>query len=154
MLEGVYQQFVEPTGGYNMAGGWVKPFGANVVSELNVVGSKSRRITSRSIDFENWEEKLGYDTASVYPIGMRTAVADLAGMPRVSPAGYMAWGPGAVESPRDEWGIEAKYSIAWKKGDHYFKFGFGHIQNRDVGLPLCPAGGGAERTSTVTPRAR
>ena len=67
MLEGVYQQFVEPAGGYNMAGGWVKPFGAKVVSELNVVGWKSRWIISRSIDQENWEEKLGFDTASALP---------------------------------------------------------------------------------------
>ena len=146
MLAGVYQQFVEPAGGYNMAGGWVKPFGANVVSELNVVGWKSRRIISRSIDQENWEEKLGFDTASALPDHrIPTAAADPAGMPRVSPAGYMAWGPGAVESPLGDWGVEAKYSIAWKKGDHYFKFGFGHIQNRGVGYLYVPQGVGPSR---------
>ena len=142
MLEGVYQQFVEPAGGYNMAGGWVKPFGANVVSELNVVAWKSRWIISRSIDQENWEEKLGYDTASVYPITNPDGSRGPGGMPRVSPTGYMAWGPGAVESPLVDWGIDAKYSLAWKKGNHYFKFGGGHIQNRDTGYIYMPQGVG------------
>ena len=132
MASGIYQQFEEPAGGYNIAGGWVKPFGAKVVSELNVVVWKARWILSRSIDQENWEEKLGFDTSSLYPTTLPDGSRGPGGMPRVSPTGYIAWGPGAVESPLGDWGLEARYSLAWRKGDHYFKFGFGMIRNRDV----------------------
>ena len=92
MLEGVYQQFVEPAGGYNMAGGWVKPFGSSVVSELNVAGWKSRWILSRSIDQENWEEKLGFDTASLYPVTNPDGSRGPGGMPRVSAVGVHGLG--------------------------------------------------------------
>ena len=91
MASGIYQQFEEPAGGYNIAGGWVKPFGAKAVSELNVVVWKARWILSRSIDQENWEEKLGFDTASMYPTTLPDGSRGPGGMPRVSPTGYISW---------------------------------------------------------------
>ncbi|PYV08840.1 MAG: hypothetical protein DMG07_24625, partial [Acidobacteria bacterium] len=96
MLDGIYQQIVEPSGGWNISGGWVKPFGSKIVSELNMTGWKSRWLISRSIDQENWEEKLGFDTASLYPISNKDGSRGAGGMPGVSASNYLRWGPGAV----------------------------------------------------------
>ena len=37
MLAGIYQEYSEPSTGHQVSGGWVKPFGSNIVSELNAV---------------------------------------------------------------------------------------------------------------------
>ena len=142
MLAGIYQQLEEPNAGWNMAGGWVKPIGSKVVTELNLTGWTSRWTLSRSIDQENWEEQLGYDTASLYPVVGADGNRGPGGMPRVGVSNYIPWGPGAVESPLSDWGIDAKYSVAWRKGDHYFKFGVAHIRNKDVNYLYVPQGVG------------
>jgi outer membrane receptor protein involved in Fe transport len=55
----------------------------------------------------------------------------------------LAWGPGAVESPLADWGLDARYSLAWRKGNHYFKFGLSSMRNINVGYLYVPQGVGS-----------
>ena len=91
---------------------------------------------------------------ALYPVTNPDGSRGPGGMPRVSPAGYMAWGPGAVESPLGDWGIEAKYSLAWKKGEPLLQVRIRAHPQPGRGLPLYARRGSGRRTSTVTPRAR
>jgi hypothetical protein len=141
MLAGVYQFFENPGAGYNLAGGWVKPFGARLVSELNVSGWKSDWLLARALDQENWEERLGFDTASLYPVRNADGSRGPGGMPWVNLTNYMGWS-GAAEQPLGDWGVEARYSLAWRKGDHFWKVGLGHIRDRDVHYLSIPQGVG------------
>ena len=137
----------------------MKPFGAKVVSELNVVGWKSRWIISRSIDQENWEEKLGFDTASLYPI--------------TNPDGSRGPGGCRVSALRDTWhGDRGPSSRRWatgasrpstrspgRKGTTTSSSASDTIRNRDVGYLYLPRGSGRRAfdgyaTGQVDPQCR
>ena len=117
--------------------GWVNPIGANLVTELNASLWKSRSYTQPfAVDDEvNWAQRLGYDDADRHPVFYPDGSRGPGGMPSINPSGYTGWFSFRSNTDtRSDWGVNAKYTLSWRKGPHYLKLGFEHIRNLDVKL--------------------
>ncbi len=117
--------------GWQSAIGWVNPVGPNLVGELNVSlwDFSWRRFIP--VEGRDWAQELGYDDAHLHPVYNQDGSRGLGGLPTVTPSGYSQW-LSAWNSDFGDKGLGLKYSVSWRKGNHYLKFGAEHTRNLDV----------------------
>ena len=138
MKDGVYQANWDLEQGWQTAGGWVKPFGATTVNEVNFSAWNSERARD-TIDTVNWVERFGYDIADRVPMEAPDGGRGPGGMPGIYPSGYAIYSGYGTEVLGD-WGMDFKETLAWKKGSHYLKVGFEHMRVYNIRNRWVPEG--------------
>ena len=117
--------------GWQSAIGWVNPMGSNLVGELNVSLWKFSWRRFLPVEDRDWAQELGYDDAHLHPVYNPDGSRGLGGLPRLRPSGYAGWFS-AWNTGFGDKGLGLKYSVSWRKGNHYLKFGVEHTRNLDV----------------------
>ena len=117
--------------GGQSAVGWVNPVGPNLVGELSVSVWDFSWRRFIPVEDRDWAQELGYDDAQLHPVYNPDGSRGLGGLPTLSPRGYSSWFS-AWNSGFGDKGFGLKYSLSWRRGNHYLKFGAEHTRNLDV----------------------
>ena len=144
-LHGIRRSFADQSHGWQTALGWVNPIGSNLVSEFNASLWRFLWLFARPLHQTNFAQELGYDDADRHPVFYEDGTRGPGNMPSINLSPYTGWG-GDSNFPLSDWGIGLKLTTSWRRGDHYFKFGFEHTRNLDVKFNIISAyAGGGDR---------
>ena len=138
MKDGVYQATNDYEHGWQTAGGWVATVGPNLVNEFNFSAWDSKRLTV-GIDDVNWVEQFGYDIADKVSLVAPDGGRGPGGMPGISMTGYTGYS-GYGNEILGDWGMDFKDTVAYRKGNHYLKFGFEHMRVYNIRNRWVPEG--------------
>ena len=130
-LNGAREEVSDEFRGWQAAVGWVNPWGSNLVSELNISLWKSSWLFSSPVEDRDWGQELGYDDAHLNPVYFPNGTRASGGLLWIALNGYDGW-RGASELPVGDIGTGLKYTVSWRRGDHYLKFGIEHNRYLDV----------------------
>ena len=132
-LHGIGRTFADQSHGWQTALGWVNPVGSNLVTEFNASIWRFLWLFSRPLHQTNFAQELGYAAADRHPVFYPDGSRGPGNMPGIffGNSNYTGWG-GNGTSPLSDWGLGLKLTSSWRKGNHYFKFGFEHTRNLDV----------------------
>ena len=143
-LHGINRSRSERSRGWQTAIGWVNPMGSNLVTEFNASIWKTAWLVSEPLHRTNFADLLGYDDADRNPVFYPDGSRGPGNVPRINLEDYTGWG-GTFTTPLSDWGLGFKYTASWRRGNHYFKFGFNHSRNLDVNFSqVGPHAGGGD----------
>ena len=130
-LNGAREEFSDEFHGWQAAMGWVNPWGPNLVSELNLSLWKFPWLFSSPVEDRDWGRELGYDDAHLNPVYSQNGTRASGGLLGLAFSGYDGW-RGASDWTVGDTGVGLKYTVSWRRGNHYLKFGIEHTRNLDV----------------------
>ena len=133
--EGQVAQLYNP---FDVVEGQRAPFAGNQIPQ-------NLWLFARPLHQTNFAQELGYDDADRHPVFYEDGTRGPGNMPSINLSPYTGWG-GDSNFPLSDWGIGLKLTTSWRRGDHYFKFGFEHTRNLDVKFNIISAyAGGGDR---------